>query len=67
MMPFGLTHAVASFQSYINEGFRPYLEITVIVHLDDVFVFPRNLSQYKKHVRKVLKAVLKAELYPKLS
>ncbi len=66
-MPFGLTNAPAIFQSYIYGVLRPYLEITVIVYLDDVLVFSRNPSQHEKHVREVLKALLKAELYAKLS
>ena len=67
VMLFGLTNAPARFQSYINEVLRPYLDITVIVYLDDVLVFLRNLSQYEKHVREVLKALIKARLYAKLS
>ncbi len=39
LMPFRLTNAPASFQSYIHGLLRPYLDITVIVHLNDVFVF----------------------------
>ena len=66
-MPFGLTNAPASFQSYINVVLRLYLDITVIVYLDDVLVFSRNPSQHEKHVREVLKALLKAGLYAKLS
>ncbi len=66
-MPFGITNAPASFQSYINGVLRPYLDITVIVYLDDVLVFLRNPSQHEKHVREVLKALLKAGLYAKLS
>ena len=66
-MLFGLTNAPASFQSYINGVLRPYLDITVIVYLDDVLVFLRNPSQHEKHVREVLKALLKAGLYAKLS
>ncbi len=67
MMPFGLTNPPASFQSYIHRVLRPYLDITVIVHLDNVLVFSYDLSQYKKHVREVPKALLKAGLYAKLS
>ncbi len=66
-MPFGLTNAPVSFQSYIKEVLRPYLDITVIVYLDDVLVFLRNLSQHEKHLQEVLKAILKAKLYAKLS
>ncbi len=67
VMPFGLTNAPANVQSYINEVLRLYLEITVIVYLDDVLVFSRNPSQHEKHVREVLKAFFKAGLYAKLS
>ncbi len=67
VMPFGLTNAPASFQSYIHRVLRPYLDIKVIVYLDDVLVFLRNPSQHEKHVREVLKAFFKAGLYAKLS
>ncbi len=67
VMPFGLTNTPASFQSYVNRVLRPYLDITVIVYLDDVLAFSRNLSQHEKHVREVLKAPFKAGLYTKLS
>ncbi len=46
---------------------RPYLDITVIVYLDHIFVFLRNLFQHEKHVWEVLKALFKAVLYVKLS
>ncbi len=49
-MPFRLTNAPASFQSFINRVLRPYLDITVIVYLDDIFVFSRNPSHCEKHV-----------------
>ncbi len=67
VIPFGLTNAPASFQSYINRVLRPYFDIIVIVHLDNVLVFSHNSSLHKKHVREVLKALLKAGLYAKLS
>ncbi len=66
-MPLGLTNAPASFQSYFNKLLRPYLDITAVVYLDNVFVFSRNPSQHEKLVREVLKALLKAGLYAKLS
>ncbi len=67
VMPFGLTNAPASFQSYIHWVLRPYLDITVIVYLNNILVFSRNLSQHENHVREVLKALFKAGLYVKLS
>ncbi len=46
---------------------RPYLDITAIVYLEDVLVFSRNPFQHEKHVREILKTLLKAKLYAKLS
>ena len=66
-MPFGLTNTSASFQSHINGVLRLYLDITVMIYLDDVLVFSRNLSQHEKHIREVVKALLKAGVYAKLS
>ncbi len=67
LMPFRLTNAPASFQSYIHGVLRPYLDIIVIVYLDDVLVFSCNPFQHEKHVGEVLKALFKAGLYAKLS
>ena len=44
LMPFELTNAPTSLQSYINGVLRHYLDITVIVYLYDVLVFLYNLS-----------------------
>ncbi len=67
MMPFGLTNAPVSFQSYINWVPMPYLDITIIANMHDVLVFMRNFFQNERYVREVLKALLKAGLYTKLS
>ena len=67
VMPFGLTNAPASFQSYIHGVLRQFLDVTVIVYLDDILVFSRDPSQHEKHVREVLKALFKAGLYAKFS
>ncbi len=61
VMLFRLTNPLASIQSYIHRVLRPYLDITVIVYLNDACVFLRDLFQHKKPVRKLLKAFLKAD------
>ena len=42
VMPFGLTNASASFQRYINKIFAKKLDIFVIVHLDDIFIYTND-------------------------
>ena len=66
-MPFGLTNTPASFQSYIHGVLRKYLDIFVIVFLDDILIYSREESQHEQHVRTVLEALLTAGLFMKLS
>ena len=51
VMPFGLTNAPAIFQALINDALRDMLHCFVIVYLDDILIFSRNLSEHVQHVR----------------
>ncbi|KAM8939366.1 gonadotropin-releasing hormone receptor [Pelodytes ibericus] len=39
VMPFGLCNAPATFQHFLNNIFRDYLDVYMIVYLDDILVF----------------------------
>ena len=65
-MPFSLINAPVSFQSYIHEVLCKYLDIFVIVFLNNILIYSMKESQHKQHVRTVLKALLVAELFIKL-
>ncbi|MBW0472866.1 hypothetical protein O181_012581 [Austropuccinia psidii MF-1] len=39
VIPFGLTNAPASFQNLVNDIFADFLDIFVVVYLDDIIVF----------------------------
>ena len=41
------------------------LDVTVIVYLDDILIYPDNLEDHKKHVREVLHRLHKHGLYTK--
>jgi reverse transcriptase-like protein/integrase-like protein/chromodomain-containing protein/aspartyl protease len=62
VMPFGLTNAPATFQRMINNVLREYLDIFVVVYLDDILIFSENLEEHKEHVHKVLQALQNAKL-----
>ncbi|MBW0591513.1 hypothetical protein O181_131228 [Austropuccinia psidii MF-1] len=44
VVPFGLTNAPASFQNLVNDIFADYLDIFVVVYLDDMMVFSSSLD-----------------------
>ena len=67
VMPFGLRNAPATFQSFINSVLRPYLEKFVILYLDDILIFSKNLEEHHDHVRQVLKKLIENNLYAKLT
>src|SRR5271169_3060821 len=66
VMPFGLTNTPASFQSYINDAVREYLDEFCTAYMDDVLIYSNTLEEHVEHVRKVLKKLLDHGLYVKL-
>jgi hypothetical protein len=53
-MPFGLTNAPATFQAYINNVLRKYLDVFVVVYLDNILVYLKTYDEHVQDVRKVL-------------
>ena len=53
-MPFGLTNAPATFQAYINECLRSYLDDFVVCYLDDILIYSRTVEEHEEHVKQVL-------------
>ena len=45
IMPFGLSNAPASFQGYIKKILAKKLNIFVIIYLDDIFIYTKDLGQ----------------------
>ena len=54
-MPFRLTNALASMQRLMNDALHEYLDIFVIVYLDDILIYSTNKEEHVKHVRLILK------------
>ena len=62
VMPFGLTNAPASIQRLINDALHKYLDIFVIVYLDDVLVYSTSKEEYIEYIRLVLEKIKKYNL-----
>ena len=56
-MPFGLANALSSFQHYINDVLRKYLDIFCTLYIDNILIYSNSVKEHEKHVRKVLKAL----------
>ena len=60
---FGLTNAPATFQNFINDVQRTFLDLFVTAYLDDILIFSENLKDHKRHIREVLGALQKNWLH----
>jgi transposase InsO family protein len=66
VMPFGLTNAPAVFQHMANDIFRDFLDIFIIVYLDDILIYSKNQEEHEIHVRQALQRLREYGLYAKL-
>ena len=62
-MPFGLTNAPASFQKFVNDIFADLLATCVVVYLDEILIFSKNLTDHIENVREVLSRLRAKNLF----
>jgi hypothetical protein len=53
-MLFRLINALATFQAYINNILWKYLDVFVVVYLDNILVYLKTYDDHVRDVRKVL-------------
>jgi hypothetical protein len=66
-MLFGLTNVLATFQVYINNVLQKYLDVFVVVYLDNILIYSKIYNNHIRDIRKVLWALAdtKIKIKPK--
>jgi hypothetical protein len=67
VMPFRLTNAPAYFMYLINFVFMPELDKFVVVFIDDILIYSKNLEDHARHLHIILQRLRKHHLYTKFS
>ena len=66
-MPFGLFNALAQFYSHINKIFAKKLAIFIVIYLDNIVIYTKNLKySHIKIVQWLLEQLRKHDLYANL-
>ena len=66
-MFFELFNVSANFMNYIHEILRKYLNIFVIIYVDDIFIFSASQKKHDEHVRLILNRLKQYNLFVKLN
>jgi hypothetical protein len=67
VVPFGLTNSLATFMCLMNSITNKYLEIFVLVFIDDIFIYSKNKEENTEHLKLVLQVLREQKLYSKIS
>lgn len=66
-MPFGLTNAPATFQSLMNQIFKPYLRKFILIFFDNILVYSSSYKEHLKHLQMTLQLLKDNSLCAKRS
>ena len=54
VLPFGLTGGPSSFQRYINDALREFLDEFATAYLDDILIYSKTMKEHREYVKLVL-------------
>nr|GEZ35129.1 putative reverse transcriptase domain-containing protein [Tanacetum cinerariifolium] len=61
VMPFGLTNAPAVFMDLMNRVCKPYLDIFVIVFIDNILRYSKRKQKHEEHLKLILELLKKEQ------
>ena len=67
IMSFGLTNALETFMDLMNIVFKQYLDLFVIIFINDILIYSRTVEQYARHLRVVQQTLKERQLFTKFS
>ncbi|KAH0709456.1 hypothetical protein KY284_010883 [Solanum tuberosum] len=67
VMSFVLTNALAAFMDLMNRVFKQYLDLFIIVFIDDILIYSRNEEEHASHFRVVLQTLKDRQLFAKFN
>nr|GEU49631.1 putative reverse transcriptase domain-containing protein [Tanacetum cinerariifolium] len=67
VMSFGLTNAPVVFMDLMNRVCKRYLDRFVIVFINDILIYSKNIKEHEGHLKLILKLLKEEELYAKFS
>ena len=50
IISFKLTNALVTFQAFINNILKKYLDIFIIIYFDDILLYSRTKEEYKQYI-----------------
>ena len=66
-MPFGVTNAPAQFMNMVQDLLSDMVDQFVIVFIDDILIFSKDVKEHTEHVKKVLARLREHKLFAKAS
>jgi hypothetical protein len=67
VVPFGLTNDPGTFMCFMNNVLKKFLEIFVLVFIDDILIYSKNREEHEEHLKLVLQVLREHHLYAKFS
>src|SRR5688572_24629587 len=67
VMSFGLRNAPTIFMDLMNRIFKPFLDMFVVVFIDDILVYSRSKEDHEGHLKILLQVLRDEHLYAKFS